>query len=107
MRRKTEQKAVVERSKFHIPGFPLVAETSVSRFLPSENNPLGLKYRLQLYHENTGETLVRYDIHHGKNHHRHFLGQENAYEWRGVEELFEDFRRDIEKIQVVIREGEL
>lgn len=79
----------------------------MARFPPGEQNPLGLKYRLQLYHENTGETLVRYDIHYGKGHHRHFCGQEEAYEWRGVEELFQDFRRDIEQIQSMIREGKL
>jgi hypothetical protein len=107
MRRKTDQKAVVEHSKFRIPGFPLVSETSVARFPQSEKNLLGLKYRLQLYHEDTNETLVRYDIHYGKDHHRHFLGQESAYKWRGVEELFEDFRRDMGKIQAMIREGEL
>ena len=107
MQRKTQQKAALERSKFRVPGFPLVAETSVARFQPSEENPLGLKYRLQLYHQDTGETLVRYDIHYGKAHHRHFLGQEDVYEWRGVEGLFEDFRKDIEQIQAMIRTGEL
>jgi len=107
MPRKSGQKAVLERSKFQVPGFPLVAETLVARFPPSEKNLLGLKYRLQLYHQNTGETLVRYDIHYGKGHHRHFLYQEETYEWRGVEELFEDFRKDIEKIQSIIRKGEL
>ena len=104
-RQRTRQKAALERSKFRVPGFPLVAETSVARFPPDKKNPLGLKYRLQLYHEDTGETLVRYDIHHGKDHHRHFLGKEDAYEWHGVEELFEDFRRDIERIKTMIRKG--
>ena len=65
---------------------------------PGEENPLGLKYRLQVYHQNTGATLIRYDIHYGKSHHRHFLDHEAAYEWRGVEELFTDFRNDIELI---------
>lgn len=100
-------KAVLERSKFRVPGFPLVAETSVARFPPSEENTLGLKYRLQLYHEESGETLVRYDIHYGKDHHRHFLGRESVYTWHGVEKLFEDFRGDIGQIQEMIRKGEL
>lgn len=84
-----------------------MAETSVARFPPGEQNPLGLKYRLQLYHQETGETLVRYDIHYGKSHHRHFLDQEDAYEWRGVEELFADFRNDIAQIQTMISGGNL
>jgi hypothetical protein len=106
-RQRARQKAVVEHSKFRIPGFPLVAETSVARFPPGEKNPLGLKYRLQLYYEDTGETLVRYDIHYGKKHHRHFCGHEDEYEWHGVETLFEDFRGDIEQIQTMIREEKL
>ena len=81
-----------------------MAETSIARFAPGKANPLGLKYRLQLYREDTGETLVRYDIHHGKNHHRHFLGREGLYEWRGVEQLLADFRSDIESIKTMISE---
>ena len=83
----------------------LVAETSVARFPPGEKNPLGLKYRLQLYREHTGETLVRYDIHHGKGHHRHFLGGERPYVRRGVDKLFEDFRKDIDRIRALLKEG--
>ena len=60
-----------------------------------------------LYHEETGETLVRYDIHHGKGHHRHVLGREESYEWRSVDALLEDFRRDIEMIKQMIREGKI
>jgi hypothetical protein len=107
VRRKPKLKAIVEHSKFRIPGFPLVAETSVARFPPGEKNLLGLKYRLQLYHQDTGVTLVRYDIHYGKSHHRHFLGHEAAYGWRSVEELFTDFRNDIELIKQLIHEGKL
>lgn len=68
-------------------------------------NPL--KYRLQLYHEITGETLVRYDIHHGKSHHRHFLGQESAEVWQGVEQTVVAFQQDIETIKAYMREGKL
>ena len=70
-----------------------------------KRNPLGLKYRLQLYRENTGETLVRYDIHQGKSHHRHFLGEEQPYVWRSVEKLFEDLRRDIDRVRAMLEEG--
>ncbi len=97
-------RALVERSRFRIPGYPLVAETSVARFPASEKSPLGLKYRLQLYHEKTGETLVRYDIHHGKGHHRHFRNVETPYDWRGVGQLLEDFRRDIERVKRLLGE---
>jgi hypothetical protein len=101
------QDAVVERSKFRVPGVPLVAETSIARFPPGAKNPLGLKYRLQLYREDTGDTLVRYDVHHGKDHHRHFLGEEQPYEWGGVDQLIEDFREDIRRIKRMFGEGAL
>jgi Family of unknown function (DUF6516) len=98
------RRALVERSRFRIPGYPLVAETSVAHFSASAKSPLGVKYRLQLYHEETGETLVRYDIHHGKGHHRHFGNVETPYNWHGVAELLEDFRRDIERVKRLLRE---
>lgn len=84
-----------------------MAETSVARFPPGEKNLLGLKYRLQLYHQETGVTLIRYDIHYGKSHHRHLLDREEAYEWRSIEELFTDFRNDIKQIQQMMREGKI
>ena len=101
------QYALVERSKLRVPGVPLVAETSIARFPPGAKNPLGLKYRLQLYREDTGETLVRYDVHHGKGHHRHFPGEEQPYEWGSVERLIEDFRKDTERIKQMLNEGAL
>lgn len=67
-------------------------------------NPL--KYRFQLYHEITGETLVRYDIHHGKSHHRHFLGRESAEEWKGLEETLAAFQRDTDTIRTHLREDD-
>jgi len=98
-------KAVVERRRFRIPGAPLLAETSVARFPPGRENRAGVKYRLQLYHEASGETLVRYDIHHGKDHHRHVLGEESLYVWRGVETLLRDFRRDVERVKSMLEGG--
>lgn len=44
------------------------------------------------------EPAVLYDIHRGKTHHRHFLGQEYPYEFRGVRRLIDDFKSDIRSI---------
>ena len=48
---------------------------------------------------------MRYDIHHGKGHHRHFLSEEYPYVWRGVDKLFADFRKDIDRIRAMLEEG--
>jgi hypothetical protein len=104
-RRQRLKKLVTEREKRKVTGFPLVIETSITYALEDRENPL--KYRLQLYHEVTGETLVRYDIHHGKSHHRHFLGQENTEVWQGLEKVIAAFERDTEVIKSRFREGTL
>jgi len=88
-----------------VEGFPLVVEISIT-YMP-EDRVSPLKYRLQLYHETTGETLVRYDIHHGKSHHRHFLSRENVEEWQGLEKTIAAFQQDIETIKTRMRERKL
>jgi len=88
-----------------VTGFPFIIETSITYSPEDRANPL--KYRLQLYHETTGETLVRYDIHHGKSHHRHFLEQEHIEEWQGLDATIAAFERDIETIKARFRGGVL
>jgi hypothetical protein len=102
-RRQGQKKTLTEREKRKVEGFPLVVETSITYTPGDRVNPL--KYRLQLYHETTRETLVRYDIHHGKSHHRHFLGQENVEVWQGLEKTIAAFQQDIETIKTHMREG--
>lgn len=104
-RRQGQRKTVTEREKRKVTGFPLVVETSISYTLEDREAPL--KYRLQLYHETTGATLVRYDIHHGKSHHRHFLGQENVEAWQGLDKMIAAFEQDIETIKTRFREDKL
>jgi hypothetical protein len=100
-----EKQTLTEREKRKVNGFPLVIETSITYAPEDRVNPL--KYRLQLYHETTGETLVRYDIHHGKSHHRHFLGRENVEVWQGLEKTVAAFQQDIEVIKTRMQEGKL
>lgn len=100
-----QRKTVTEREKRKVTGLPLVVETSIT-YTP-EDRETPLKYRLQLYHETTGETLVRYDIHHGKSHHRHFLNRENSEVWQGLDKTIAAFEQDIEMTKTRLREGKL
>ncbi len=42
-----------------------------------------------------GATLVRYDNERGKGDHKHVAGQELAYKFKSLRQLFEDFRADV------------
>ena len=64
--------------------------------------PHGLKYRL--YYGGPGKCLVRYDNERGKGDHRHYLNQEELYNWISVRQLVDDFKADIEKIRGAINE---
>ena len=59
--------------------------------------PGGVKFRLYLGRD--GKTLVRYDNEAGKGPHRHVGADEieEAYEFRSVEQLIEDFHAECEQ----------
>ena len=54
----------------------------------------GYKYRL--YYGAGGVCRIRYDNERGKGDHRHVGGREEDYLFRTLEELLEDFRRDVD-----------
>jgi len=60
--------------------------------LPSLHN---FKYRL--FFGKPGETRVRYDNERGKGDHRHVGDMELPYEFKSVEQLLDDFARDVER----------
>jgi len=64
----------------------------------SRNYPEGVKYSCYLGNPETGEKIIGYDIHLGKGHHRHVRGQENRYVFRDLEELLDDFARDVQAV---------
>lgn len=64
----------------------------------SNERPHGLKYRLY-YGTADGECLVRYDNETGKGNHRHLAGLEEAYIFRDIETLVDDFQYDIEQMK--------
>lgn len=42
-----------------------------------------------------GERVVGYDNHWPKGHHRHVLGEEGPYDYRGIDTLVADFNADV------------
>lgn len=64
----------------------------------SQTSPEGIDYSLALISPQ-GERVVGYDNHWPKGHHRHVLGQESPYSYRGIERLIGDFKADVSKIR--------
>lgn len=62
--------------------------------VPGSEHPF--KYRLALVIN--GECVLRYDNERGKGDHRHIDGQELPIVFSGLEELFEAFQADMERI---------
>jgi hypothetical protein len=61
----------------------------------SKDKPHSLKYSFAYIVE--GERIVGYDNAEGKGDHRHYKGKQYPYEFRSLENLWADFRRDIQK----------
>src|SRR3989337_1909204 len=60
----------------------------------SEDKPHGYKY--SLVYIVGGERLIGYDNAEGKGDHRHFMGKESSYPFRGIRRLVRDFEADVE-----------
>jgi Family of unknown function (DUF6516) len=65
---------------------------------PSRNSPEGIDYSLSLISPE-GERVVGYDNHRPKGHHRHVLGEEGPYNYRGIDRLIADFRADVSALR--------
>jgi hypothetical protein len=55
-------------------------------------------YKYRLYCGRNGKCLVRYDNERGKGDHRHIEGREEAYKFRGVVALLDDFFNDMNRL---------
>jgi hypothetical protein len=64
----------------------------------SSVHPEGVKYSCYLGDPVTGEKIVGYDLHSGKDHHRQVRGRETRYDFRGWEALLDDFDRDVQAV---------
>lgn len=63
---------------------------------PVEGSTHGFKYRLALVVN--GECVLRYDNERGKGDHRHVHGREEPIEFSSLENLFDAFQNDMERI---------
>jgi Family of unknown function (DUF6516) len=53
-------------------------------------------YKYRLFYGTATEDRVRYDNERGKGDHRHVGGRETVYAFVSVEQLLDDFERDVE-----------
>ena len=64
--------------------------------LPEPLLPSAHRYKYRLYYGSGGVTRVRYDNERGKGDHRHLGDREESYNFSTLEQLLEDFKRDVE-----------
>ena len=64
----------------------------------SAKHPDGVRYRLA-YIGKKKQSLVIYDNHHPKGHHKHFGRRQIPYDFITVGRLLEDFKKDIQEAQ--------
>jgi len=64
--------------------------------LPEPLPPSTHHYKYRLYYGAGGSHRIRYDNERGKGDHLHIGVQEEQYVFTTVEQLLEDFRRDVE-----------
>jgi hypothetical protein len=55
-------------------------------------------FKYSLYAGSKGRCLVRYDNERSKGDHRHYGEQEEAYVFRSIDQLIEDFIADVERL---------
>lgn len=64
--------------------------------LPEPLPPSAHSFKYRLYCGRPGQDLVRYDNERGKGDHRHVNGQELGYRFQSIDQLLDDFERDIQ-----------
>jgi len=64
----------------------------------SRTSPEGIDYSLALISQE-GERAVGYDNHWPMGHHRHVLGQEGPYSYRGIDRLIAYFKADVFRVR--------
>jgi hypothetical protein len=64
--------------------------------LPEPVAPCTHRFKYRLFYGTPEQERVRYDNERGKGDHRHVSGQEEPYVFVSVDQLLDDFERDIE-----------
>ena len=65
----------------------------------SKDKPHGIKYSFAYIVQ--GKRVVGYDNAEGKGDHRHYLNKEYPYKFHSVEQLWKDFKNDIDRVKEV------
>ena len=55
------------------------------------------RYKYRLFYGRDGQNLVRYDNERDKGDHRHYKDQEERYQFRDLDTLYQDFLADVER----------
>jgi len=63
--------------------------------LPEPLLPSKHQFKYRLFYGSSQEERVRYDNERGKGDHRHIQGKELLYEFVSVDQLLDDFERDV------------
>ena len=63
--------------------------------VPAPVPPGGHSLKYRLYYGRKGERIVGYDNERGKGDHRHYRKREEPYLFSSMEQLLDDFKRDV------------
>ncbi len=64
--------------------------------LPQPIPPSAHRFKYRLYFGTPGDERVRYDNERGKGDHRHRGGREDQYIFSSIDQLLDDFERDVQ-----------
>ncbi len=76
-----------------------ITELIIWQVPESAQYPEGIRYRCAYIPSGQAKPAVLYDLHRGKSHHKHYLGTEQPYRFRSVEQLIYDFRTDVSRVK--------
>jgi hypothetical protein len=74
-----------------------IVEVKIWSVPEAPDMPHGYKY--SLVYIKGGKRMVGYDNAEGKGDHRHYGDKEEPYGFKGIDELFEDFHRDVRRLR--------
>lgn len=74
-----------------------ISEIRIWEVPPSSDKPHGYKYSFVYLVK--GKRIIGYDNAEGKGDHRHYGDKEEAYTFKSIDKLFEDFFNDIRRVK--------
>lgn len=89
------QRAEVLYDEKHTDAEGGIVQVRVLSIPASPDFPEGVRYRLAYVQPGRTQPSILYDNHRGKGHHRHYGEVEEDYQFRDVQKLLDDFKRDL------------